>query len=190
MPQESCTGGVTGHRNPPGTPKTVDYSPRKWPKRLEITSFDDASRVVYRGSQGIEILQGPEIRGLVHKNGQKCFLMMPLESCIGGHGLSKSSRDPKTVDYSPRKRLEMLESRVLMLPVESCTGGHGASKSCRDPKTVDYSPQKRPKMPKITSFDDAAKVVYRGSRGIEILPGHENRGLAHEKCQKCSNHEF
>ena len=41
---------------------------------LEITSFDDAARVVYRGSRGIEIL--------------------PV---------------PRTVDYSPRKRLEMLE---------------------------------------------------------------------------------
>ena len=26
-----------------------------------------------------------------------------------GHGASKSSREPKTVDYSPRKWLEMLE---------------------------------------------------------------------------------
>ena len=32
-------------------------------------------------------------------------------------------------------------------------------------------------MREITSFDDAARVVYRGSRGIEILPGPENRGL-------------
>ena len=39
---------------------------------------------------------------------------------------------------------------------------------------MDYSPRKRPEMPEITSFDDAARVVYRGSRGIEILPGHEN----------------
>ena len=62
------------------------------------------------------------------------------------------------------------------MPVESCTGGHGASKSSRDPKTVDYSPRKRPKMLEITSFDDAARVVYRGSWGIEILPGPKNRG--------------
>ena len=26
-------------------------------------------------------------------------------------------------------------------------------------------------MPEIMSFDDAARVMYRGSRGIEILPG-------------------
>ena len=32
-------------------------------------------------------------------------------------------------------------------------------------------------MLEIMSFDDAAIVVYRGSRGIEILPGPENRGL-------------
>ena len=41
---------------------------------LEIMSFYDAARVVYRGSRGIEILP-----------------------------------DPKTVDYSPRKRPKMLE---------------------------------------------------------------------------------
>ena len=63
------------------------------------------------------------------------------------------------------------------MPLESCTGGHGASKSSRDPKTVDYSPRKRPEMLEITSFDDAARVMYRGSRGIEILPGPEKRGL-------------
>ena len=63
------------------------------------------------------------------------------------------------------------------MPLESCTGGHGASKSSRDPKTVDYSPGKRPEMPEITSFDDATRVVYRESRGIEILPGPDKRGL-------------
>ena len=63
MPLESCTGGVTGHQILPG-PETVDYSPRKRPEMLEITSFDDAARVVYRGSRGIEILPGRENRGL------------------------------------------------------------------------------------------------------------------------------
>ena len=41
----------------------MDYSPRKWPEMREFTSFDDAARVVYRGSRGIEILPGPENRG-------------------------------------------------------------------------------------------------------------------------------
>ena len=63
------------------------------------------------------------------------------------------------------------------MPLESCTGGHGASKSSRDPKNVDYGPQKRPEMLKIMSFDEAIRVMNRGSRGIEILPGTENRGL-------------
>ena len=142
---------------------------------------------------------------------------MPLDSYTGGHGASKSSRDPKTVDNSPGKRPEMLEitsfddvarvmyrgvtgnrnppgtrkpwtiahengqkcakSRVLTMPLESCTRGHGASKSSRDPKTVDYGPRKWTEMREITSFDDAARVMYRGSRGIEILPGPENHGL-------------
>ena len=63
------------------------------------------------------------------------------------------------------------------MPLQSCTGGHGASKSSLDPKTVDYSPQKRPEMLEIMSFDDAARVMYQKSRGIEILPGPEKRGL-------------
>ena len=97
----------------------------------EIMSFDDAGRVMYRGSRGIEILPRPENRGLAHENGPK--------------------------------------SRVLAMPLESCAGGHRASKSFRDPKTVNYSPQKRSEMPEIMSFGDAARVMYRGSQGIEIL---------------------
>ena len=102
---------------------------------------------------------------------------MPLDSFTGGHGASKSSRDPKTVDYSPRKRPEMREIMSSNDAARVVYRGHGASKSSRDPKTVDYSPQKRTEMREITSFDDAARVMYRGSRGIEILPGPENRGL-------------
>ena len=102
---------------------------------------------------------------------------MSLKSCTGGHGASKSSRDPKTVDYSPRKLPEMPEIKSFDDALESCTGGHGASKSTRDAKTVDYSPRKQPEMPEIMSFDDAARVMYRGSRGIEILSGPKTRGL-------------
>ena len=110
---------------------------------LEITSFDDAARVVYRGVTGHRNPPGTQKPWTIaHGNGQKCE-----------------------------------KSRVLMMPLESCTGGHGASKSFRDPKTMDYSPRKWPEMREITSFNDAARVVYRGSRGIEILTGPENRGL-------------
>ena len=63
------------------------------------------------------------------------------------------------------------------MPLEAYTRGHEALKSTRDPKTVDHSPKTWPEMLENTSFDDAARVVYRGSRGIEILPGPENRGL-------------
>ena len=38
----------------------MDYCPRKWPEMPEITSFDDAATVMYRGSRVIEILSGPE----------------------------------------------------------------------------------------------------------------------------------
>ena len=63
------------------------------------------------------------------------------------------------------------------MPLESCIGVHGASKSSRDPKTVDYSPRKQREMPEITSFDDAARDMYQGSWGIEIIRAPENRGL-------------
>ena len=103
--------------------------------------------------------------------------MMQLESCTRGHGASKSSRDPKTMDYSPRKRPEMREITSFNDAARVVYLGHGALKFSWDLKTMDYSPRKWPEMRKITSFDDAARVMYRGSRGIEILPGPENRGL-------------
>ena len=40
-----------------------------------------------------------------------------------------------------------------------------------------YDPRNRPEMAEVTSFFDASRVVYRGSQGIEILPGLENHGL-------------
>ena len=61
--------------------------------------------------------------------------------------------------------------------LESCTGGQKASKISWDPKLVSYNPRKRPEMAEITSFVDVTRLVYRGSQGIEILPGLENHGL-------------
>ena len=53
---------------------------------------------------------------------------MPLDSYTGGHGASKSSRDPKIVDYSPHENGQKCsKSRVLTVPLESCTRGHGPS---------------------------------------------------------------
>ena len=97
---------------------------------------------------------------------------MPLESCTGDHGASKSARDPKTVDYSPRKQPEMLEITSFDDAARVMYRGSQGIEIHRDPKTVDYSPRKRPEMQEIKSFDDAARVVY-----IEILPGSEDRGL-------------
>ena len=41
----------------------MGYNPRKRPEMAENTSFPDPSTVVYRGSQGIEILSGLKIMG-------------------------------------------------------------------------------------------------------------------------------
>ena len=113
--------------------------------------------------------------------------MMPLDSCTVGHRALKSSRDPKIVNYSLQKSWTIAhengqkcpKSRVLTIPLESCTVGHKVSKSSRDPKIVNYSLQKswtirkRPEMSKITSFDNTARVVYRGSQGIHQLSSNK-----------------
>ena len=66
------------------------------------------------------------------------------------------------------------------MPLESCPGCHGASKYSGDPKTVDYSRGKRSEMHEITSFDDAARVIYGGHgaskssrepKTVECIPG-------------------
>ena len=63
------------------------YNPRKLPEMLEITSFADAARVVYWGSQGIEILPEPKIVGYNPRKGPEMLeitiLTTPLESCTG-----------------------------------------------------------------------------------------------------------
>ena len=102
---------------------------------------------------------------------------MPLDSCTGGHGASKSSRDPKTVEYSPRKRPEILEIMSFDDAARVVYRGSRGIEILPGPKNVDHSPRKRLEMREITSFDDAARVVYRGSRSIEILPGPEKCGL-------------
>ena len=102
---------------------------------------------------------------------------MPLDSYTGGHGASKSSKDPKTVDYSPRKQPEMRQITSFDDATRVMYRGHGALKFSRDLKTMDYSPRKWLEMREIRSFDDAPRIMYRGSRGIEILPGPKNRRL-------------
>ena len=110
---------------------------------------------------------------------------MPLESCTGGHGASKS------VDYSPQKRPEMLEITSFDDAARVVFQGSQGIEISRDPKTMDYSPRKRPEMLENTSFDDAARLVYQGSQGIEILPGPENHGLWPTKtARNARNHEF
>ena len=55
----------------------MGYNPRIRPEMAEITNFADASRVVYQGSQGIEILPWPKIVGY---NTQKRPEMLKITS--------------------------------------------------------------------------------------------------------------
>ena len=114
IPLESCTGGHRASKSSSDS-KIMGYNPQKRLEIAENTSFSDLSRVVYRGSQGIEILPRIENHGVItHENDQKWpktrVLPIPLESCTGGHRASKSSRASKIMGYNPRKRLEMAEN--------------------------------------------------------------------------------
>ena len=142
----------------------------------EIRSFDDAARVVYRGSRGIEILPGPKTMDYSPGKRPEILEIISFDDAarVVYRGVTGHQNPPGIAHENGQK---CLKSRFLTMPLQSCTGGHGASKSSRDPKNMDYSPRKQPEMLEITSFDNAARVVYQRSRGIEILPGPKNRGL-------------
>ena len=121
MPLESCTGG---HRASKSfrDPKTVDYNPRKRPEMPEITSFDDVSRVVYRGSWGVEILLGQKKPWTIaHENGQKCLksrvFTMPLSRVTGVMGRRNPPRtqEPWTIAHEDGQKCP--KSRVLTMLV-------------------------------------------------------------------------
>ena len=128
MPLESCTGGH-GASKSSRDPKTVEYSPRKRPEMLEITSFDDAARVVCRGATGHR--NPPRTRKprtIAHENGQKCaksrVLTMPPVSCTGGvtgHRNPPGTRKPWTIAHENGQKCS--KSRVLTMPLVSCTEG-------------------------------------------------------------------
>ena len=101
---------------------------------------------------------------------------MPLASCTVGNRASKSSRDRKIVNYSPRKRPESPEITSFDDAARAGYRGTQGIEILSGPKNRGL-PRKRPQMTEIMSFDDAARVVYRGSQGIEILSGPKNRGL-------------
>ena len=82
---------------------------------LEITSFDDAARVMYRGSRGIEILPGPKNVDYSPRKRPEMREISSFDDAArvvyrGSRGIEILS-GPKNVDYSPRKRPEMREIR-------------------------------------------------------------------------------
>ena len=112
MPVQPCTKGHD-HRNPTRTQKpwTIAHdNGQKCPKPRVLTMLAE-SCVRVMGRRTPPGTQKPWT--IAHEIGQKCpksrVLTMPLESCTEGHRASKPYRDPKIVDYSPRKRPEMPE---------------------------------------------------------------------------------
>src|SRR3990172_8367431 len=98
---------------------------------------------------------------------------MSPEWCAGGHSPLKPFSDQKKCAIDHENGQKCPKSRVLTMSPESCSRAHVPLKSSSDHKTVCYSPEKRPEQRKITRFDDVARVVYRGSQSIEIIPGPE-----------------
>ena len=160
----------------------------------EITSFDDFVRVMFWGSRGIDILLGPKNMDYSSRKQPEMPEIKktkPLQSCIGGPGASKSPGTQKPWTIAHENGQKCPKSRLLTMPLESCTGGHRAWKSTWDPKIVDYRPRKWPEMREIMSFNDAARVMFRGSQGMEILPGPKNRGLQPtETARNARSHEI
>ena len=165
MPLESCTGGHGASKS--------SRDPKTWTiahETVRNARNHEFSRCRWSLEPGVTGHRNPSGTQkpwtIAHENGKKCpksrVFMIPVESCTGGHGASKSYRGPKNVDYSPRKRPEMPEITSFDDAARVVHCGHRASKSSRDPKIVDYNPRKWQEMLEITSFDDAARVVYRG----------------------------
>ena len=154
---------------------------------LKITSFADPARVVYTGSQGIEILPGLENHGLTHENRQKWpktrVLPMPLKSCTGGHRASKSSRDPKIMGYNPRKRLEMAENTSFADPARVVYRGSHSIKFRPGLEKHGLKPTKTTRICRKHKFSRSVKSRVPGVTGHRNPPGtrkswvitHENR---------------
>ena len=93
-------------------PKTVCYSPRKRPEMAEIASFLRFIKACYRVPERLNPPRTAKPCAIAHENGQKwprsrVYFYNFMKVVLRGPGTFKSTSDPKTVCYSPRKRLEM-----------------------------------------------------------------------------------
>ena len=124
------------------------------------------------------------------RNGQKCaksrILTMPLESCTGGHGASKSSRDPKTVDYSPRKRQEMREIMSFddAARVVYRVTGHRNPPGTRKPWTIAHENGKKCTKSRVLMMPLESCIGVTGHRN----PPRTRKPwtIAHENGKKCA----
>ena len=148
----------------------------------EITSFSDPSRVVYLGHRASK---SPRDSKIMCYNPRKRPEMAELTSFadaarvvyrgVTRHHNPLGTRKSWVITHENGQNWP--KSRLLPIQLESFTEGHRAWKSSQDPKIMGYNPRKRQEMAKKMSFVDASRFVYRGSQGIEILPGPKKRGL-------------
>ena len=98
----------------------------------------------------------PKPCAIAHENSQKCpesrVFTMSLESCTGCHGALKSSRDPKFVDYSSRKRPEMTEITTFLYFEKSWDGVPKHLNPRRTPKPCVIAHENVQKCPKSRVF--------------------------------------
>ena len=89
-----------------------------------------------------------------------------------GHGPRKSSPKPKTVCYSPRKRLENAKTTSFHVAAQNRELGSRAPKIVPGTQNAVLWPTK------------AAETEYRGSRAPKIVPGTQNNVLYPTKSAK------
>ena len=99
-------------------PKTVCYSPRK---RLKMLRNHEFFMIPWKSCDGVPNHLNPRQSrkpcAISHENGQKCLISRDFHDFVKivwrSFGPFKSTSDPKTLCYNPRKRPEMPEIRIF-----------------------------------------------------------------------------
>ena len=97
---------------------------------------------------------------------------MRLESFNGGHKASKSSRDPKIMDYSPRKRPEMPEITSFDdIPIFVYPGSRSVEIVSGAKKNCVLLPMETARNDQIDEFWRRPKFHVTEARAVEVVHG-------------------
>ena len=130
------------------------------------------------------VLQGPDRSNpprtpkkcaITHEKGQKWpksrVLYDFVRIVLQGPGPFKSTPHPKTVCYSPRKRLEMAEIASFLRFIKACYRVPERLNPPRTAKPCAIAHENGQKWPKSRVFDDFMRVVLRGAGPFKSTPG-------------------